>query len=36
MKQLEKAGKGMFSHFLFPLFTAWVEFKAYGDDPNVL
>ena len=32
----KKAGECMFSHFLFPLFMVWLEFKAYGDAPHVL
>ena len=38
MQRLKKAGspKGMFSHFLFPLFMVWLEFKAYGDEPHIL
>ena len=33
---VKKAGECMFSHFLFPLFIIWLEFKAYGDYPHVL
>ena len=28
----KRAGEGIFSHFLIPLFMFWLEFKAYGDD----
>ena len=32
----KRAVEGRFSHFLFLLFMVWLEFKAHGDDPDVL
>ena len=32
----KRAGEGMLSRFLFPLFIFWLGYKANCDDPHVL